>query len=143
MRLECVDDTGTLDALTEGKVYKVGKQLESQYLLSDTVHVYNNQGVLASYFKRRFKVAASNFVRFGDNTVEFTLQNGPIKEAGINGCQIDDVIIYVRDKLQSFQGAVPCRENTHAIDKLDEALMWLEKRKRDRETRGVEGTSGH
>jgi hypothetical protein len=32
-----------------------------------------------------------------------------------------------------------CRENSLAITKLEEALMWLEKRTADREARKVEG----
>lgn len=37
--------------------------------------------------------------------------------------------------------SVPCRENSIAVTKLDEALMWLKKRKEDRTARGVEGTN--
>lgn len=33
----------------------------------------------------------------------------------------------------------PCRENAMVITKLDEALMWSNKRKQDRIERGVEG----
>lgn len=33
----------------------------------------------------------------------------------------------------------PCRENAIAVTKLDEALLWLEKRTRDRVARNVEG----
>lgn len=33
----------------------------------------------------------------------------------------------------------PCRENSIAITKLEEALIWLDKRKKDRIERGVEG----
>jgi len=35
----------------------------------------------------------------------------------------------------------PCRENSIVITKLDEALLWLGKRKAYREKRGVEGTN--
>jgi len=35
----------------------------------------------------------------------------------------------------------PCRENSIVVTKLDEALLWLGKRKADREKRGVEGTN--
>lgn len=37
-------------------------------------------------------------------------------------------------------GKFACRENSLAITKLEEALMWLEKRTSDRVTREVEGT---
>ncbi len=69
-------------------------------------------------------------------------QNGPIKEKGVNGVMNEDLIAIVIDRLQGFQsGDYKCRENAIAITKLEEALLWLNKRTRDRERRGVEGTS--
>lgn len=72
-------------------------------------------------------------------TVTFALQSGPIKEVGVNGCQIDDVVRWARDTMEQFGKAFPSRENSLAITKLDEALLWLYERKRLRELRGVEG----
>lgn len=69
-------------------------------------------------------------------------QRNPIKEAGVNGCHNEDLIAIVIDRLQAFQsGQFNCRENAIAITKLEEALMWLNKRTSDRVARGVEGTS--
>ena len=69
-------------------------------------------------------------------------QKGPIKENGINGCHNEDLIAIVIDRLQSFQNSeFSCRENAITITKLEEALLWLNKRTRDRQLRGVEGTS--
>ena len=46
------------------------------------------------------------------------------------------------DRLRSFQaGLYACRENALALTALEESLMWLQKRTRDRFARGVEGTS--
>ncbi len=73
------------------------------------------------------------------STVEFTIQSGPVKEFGANGCQIDDVISWAKDKIEEFHKNFPCQENHMAITKLDEALLWLIKRKIDREKRAVEG----
>ncbi len=75
------------------------------------------------------------------SSVEFTIQSGPIKEFGVNGCQIDDVIEWVKEKIEGFNAAFPCRENSMIVTKLDEALLWSAKRKMDREKRSVEGTS--
>lgn len=72
--------------------------------------------------------------------VTFQLQSGPIAEFGVNGCQIDDVIAWAKDKIEEFNRSVPCRENSIVITKLDEALLWLGKRKADRVKRTVEGT---
>ena len=98
-----------------------------------------------------------------DGTVTFeacriSFQNGPIKEAGVNGISGEALIAIVIDRLRSFQGgpklheprapgsAEPrgvfaCRENAVALTKLEEGLMWLQKRTRDRLARGVEGTN--
>ena len=69
-------------------------------------------------------------------------QKGPIKENGVNGCHNEDLIAIVIDRLQCLnQGNFACRENSIAITKLEEAMMWLNKRTADRKARGVEGTS--
>lgn len=69
-----------------------------------------------------------------------SFQKGPVKENGVNGCHNEDLISIVIDRLQSFQnGEFSCRENAIAITKLEEALMWLNKRTADRKARGVEG----
>jgi len=73
------------------------------------------------------------------SSVEFTIQSGPIKEFGVNGCQIDDVVAWAKTKIEEFNKAFPCRENSIVATKLDEALLWLMKRKLDREARAVEG----
>lgn len=38
-----------------------------------------------------------------------------------------------------LQSKFPCRENAIVITKLEESLMWLEKRTLDRKKRNVEG----
>jgi len=73
------------------------------------------------------------------HTVTFVGQRGPIKDVGVNGCQIDDLITFVVGTIQTFNKKFPCRENSLAITKLEEALHWLESRKRDRKARNVEG----
>ena len=68
-------------------------------------------------------------------------QEGPIKEYGVNGCHNEDLIAIVIDRLEHLnQGQFACRENSIAITKLTEALLWLNKRTNDRIKRGVEGT---
>lgn len=68
-------------------------------------------------------------------------QNGPIKEAGVNGVMNEDLIAIVIDRMRGFQsGDYACRDNALALTKLEEALMWLRNRTKDRENRGVEGT---
>lgn len=77
----------------------------------------------------------------GVNCISFRIQNGPIKEVGVNGCQVDTIIETAKLMVEGLNKNFPCRENAVAITKLDEALMWLDKRKKDREKRNVEGLS--
>jgi hypothetical protein len=68
-------------------------------------------------------------------------QDGPIKEHGVNGVQIDDVVRAALEFLQAVNGPFPCRQNSLVITKLEEVLFWLRDRTEERERRGVEGKS--
>lgn len=73
---------------------------------------------------------------------DIRFQNGPIKEAGVNGISGEALLAIVIDRLRCFQaGEYKCRENAVALTQLEDALMWLQKRTRDRLARGVEGTN--
>lgn len=87
------------------------------------------------------KIRPFNFIylRHDVNSLSFNIQNGPVKEVGVNGCQIDTLIEAAKVILEGLNKDFPCRENSAAITKLDEAIMWLAKRKADREKRNVEG----
>jgi|PlaIllAssembly_1097288.scaffolds.fasta_scaffold00046_11 hypothetical protein len=80
-----------------------------------------------------------SFIMVSDHGVAFIGQRGPIKEHGVNGCQVDDILTFALGTLQTFNKKFPCRENSIAITKIEEALHWLDARKRDREQRNVEG----
>ncbi len=56
-----------------------------------------------------------------------------------NGTTNEEVLKVLINRIQFLNGKFPCRENSIVITKLEEALMWLEKRTRDRVVRGVEG----
>lgn len=72
---------------------------------------------------------------------EIDFQNGPIQEAKYNGLSGEALMAVLIDRLRSFQaGPYKCRENACALTHLEEALMWLQKRTRQRLARGVEGT---
>ena len=71
-------------------------------------------------------------------------QNGPLgrgtdrKEP--NGAFVETVIDAARQRIQFYQDSkFKCRENAIAITKLEEALLWLNKRTSEREKRQVEG----
>ena len=79
------------------------------------------------------------FIEIGEDYVTFRMQRGPIKEHGINGCQIDDIVKFCVDTITVLNKKFSCRENSLAITKLEEAWLWLQARKMDREARNVEG----
>lgn len=81
------------------------------------------------------------YVRHDKNSLSFTLQNGPINECGKNGCQVTDIIAIAKHIIEELNKNISCRENAMTITKLDEALMWQEKRTKDRLKRKVEGFS--
>lgn len=84
---------------------------------------------------------------------QIKFQNG--NPAGnINGISNEALIAIVIDRLRGVQGLNPiveggqlpaakapfaCRENALALTHFQEGLMWLQKRTRDRQERGVEG----
>jgi len=79
-----------------------------------------------------------------DNEVvaNILFQTGPIKEDGVNGCQQEDLLEIVLHRLRCFQdGDYSSVYNAVAIERIEEALESLNSRTRDREKRGVEGTS--
>ena len=57
-----------------------------------------------------------------------------------NGTTLEELILVAIERLTDLNSQIPCRENSIAITKLDEAFMWLEKRTHDRIKRDVEGT---
>jgi len=73
------------------------------------------------------------------NCIEFQIQNGPIKENGVNGCQVDTVIETAKIIIEELNKNFHDMHNEAAIDHLGEALRQLGLRKRSREMRGVEG----
>lgn len=74
-------------------------------------------------------------------------QNGPLGRVGTgdraepNGAFVEDVIAAALQRIQHYQaGKFSCRENSIAITKIEEALMWLDARTKRRVEQGTEGT---
>lgn len=66
-------------------------------------------------------------------------QNGPVKEHGVNGVQLPQVLRICLVRYQMLNKSFPCRENSIVITKLQEALMWDDERTAKRTRQGVEG----
>jgi|SRR6185503_1266182 len=88
---------------------------------------------------------ANHWYEIADNRgtmAKIVFQNGPIKEAGVNGITQEALLAIVIDRLRSFQaGEFSCRENAIALTHCEDALSWLQKRTIARIKRGVEGTN--
>jgi hypothetical protein len=56
-----------------------------------------------------------------------------------DGTTNEEVLEVLIDRMQFLNAIFPCRENSIVITHLETALLFLEKRTRDRRKRGVEG----
>ena len=77
------------------------------------------------------------------DTIRYNLhfQEGPIREAGINGISNEALLAVIIDRIRGFQSSrLPCRENAIALTHLETAALWLEQRTLNRKARGIEGT---
>jgi len=83
-------------------------------------------------------------IKIPEQQLQF-IQKEPVKEGSTelktinNGTTNEEVLAMLIDRLQFLNTKFPCRENSIVITKLEESLMWLNKRTADRMTRGVEG----
>ena len=73
------------------------------------------------------------------------IQKEPITEGSTelktitDGTTNEELIEMLLNRMNYLQSKFPCRENAIAITKLDEALLWLNKRTSDRIKRNVKG----
>ena len=71
--------------------------------------------------------------------VKFFINHGPVKESGVIGCRIEDMLSFVTCLYRSLNTSLKCKENDKAIEALEEAIYWQRRRTDDRVSRGVEG----
>lgn len=75
---------------------------------------------------------------FNDGLLTCQLQVGnPSEKEAVSGCFPTHLIDFVIELHQHYMDTIPCRDTEMVITKLEEARLWLEKRKIDREKRGV------
>jgi len=88
------------------------------------------------------KQGAGRFVTVDHSakSITFHLQNGPIKEVGVNGCQVDTLIAAAHKIIHGLNNNYPCKENSRCLMHLDKAMGELGRRTIRREAAGVEGT---
>lgn len=99
--------------------------------VTETAHVYE----------------VENFVNKNITQTITFLKKQPISESSTelelvhDGTTNEELLLILIDRLQSGNAKVPSRETAVAITNIEQALMWLEKRTKDRLSRGVEGTN--
>jgi len=72
--------------------------------------------------------------------ISFKILTKPASEGGnLNLCQWSDLVATGLQQLKYLNAKFSCRENSIMITKLEEVLMWNDKRTQDRIARGVEG----
>lgn len=105
--------------------------------------VYGQAGIGGAHHEYQVRRVAPNT---GDqyDDVELCLikfQEGPIAKSGVNGISNEALLAIVEDRLLGFQGGpYACDENAKALAGLQECIMWMHTRTRNRTDRGVEGT---
>ncbi len=103
---------------------------------------FNESGSMDyKWFEKDIRPNNFIYVRHDVNSLSFTIQNGPIKEVGKNGCQVEDIVAVAKHIVEQLNAKFPCRENAMMITKLDEAIMWSKQRTINRQQRNVEGQS--
>lgn len=88
----------------------------------------------------------SNFEKTEEKgqTIQF-IHKEPKEEGSVefktvsDGTTTEEVLEVLIDRMMYLQAKFPCRENALVITKLEESLMWLNKRTSDRVKRNVEG----
>ena len=133
MALETLKDVKTLG----GFKVVVMDELREKY-----PHKFNASGAMDwGWFESEIRPSHFIYLRHDKNSLSFTLQNGPIKEVGVNGCQVDTLIEAARTIIAGLNEKHPSKYNDDAIAGLSLAIAALEQRTKDREARKVEGTS--
>ena len=106
--------------------------------------IHLERGLKHLYDKTDMGAAAEEFAkqrgRPAENKVSFVFQDGAIKDAGVNGVQISDLLYFLYGTFASLNGEFPCHENLLTLDALEHAINAQNARKTDRLKRGVEGT---
>jgi|ERR1044071_1174055 hypothetical protein len=118
--------------LTDHKVNGLNEAIE--------ISVLDEPGQGGACHEYLLELSLAPITTFPPTTIRF--QNGPVLEAGFNGISQEALLAVVIDRLRSFQaGPFACRDNAIALTHLEDALMRLQRRTRDRMARGVEGTN--
>src|SRR6218665_678040 len=90
------------------------------------------------------KYKLTNFENPNEGQIIQFIEKTPGREPGSlylvnDGTTNEELLKVLIDRLTYLNGKFPSRENSIVITKLEESLMWLNKRTADRKARNVEG----
>jgi hypothetical protein len=106
-------------------VYSKGERM-----IEDIIYKDSNK-VTAIFAKNNtYKVLLGDFEVDKIQGIKF--QDGPVPENGVNGLTNEVLLAIIAHRIDQLNKEIPCRENSIAITKVQEALFWLEERTRNR-----------
>jgi hypothetical protein len=118
------------------------KVVDMDALRTDRPDMFRPDGSMHYHlFEKEIRPHNFIYVRHDVNSISFTIQNGPVKENGVNGCQVDTLIETAKEIIDGLNIQFPCDYNYQAIEHLEQALDCLAARRQERECRDVEGKS--
>lgn len=120
-----------IKSLKDFKESSIGTQVLQERIL-------NSDGSVNWIETDKAREEAPIFIDHKVDMVSFKMMTRPASDGG-KGCQFTDLIEVALHQLKYFNNKFPCKENSVTITKLEEALMWQERRTKDRKSRGVEG----
>lgn len=96
----------------------------------------------STYLVPTYKVTNEGLVDNGDEFITFCKGNKEDESLFRQSGYFTETLIAVAKRYleENNVGELASRETSTAVTKLDEALMWLNKRAEDRQLRGVQGT---
>lgn len=103
----------------------------------DTLHTYIKRGEVKYNSPTYYKIKN----RDTDDVIQsIKIQKGAVKECGLNGIFIEDLILICIDQLEHFQNSnFACKENEDTLRHLRDALHSTRSRQYERSLRGVQG----
>ncbi len=102
---------------------------------------FNESGAMDyKWFESEIRPNFNIFVRHDVDSIAFNMLTKPASEGGdLNKCQWSDLVTMGLEQLKYLNNKFPCKENAVAITHIETALLWNDKRTRDRIKRNVEG----
>lgn len=104
---------------------------EDNDLIGNDCFVINGQHVLLTNEIENINIECGTInasVDYKTNSINFEITAIPILDSHRQKCEIATLVKFFKSILEKINQEDPCRENSIVITKLEEAIMWLNKR---------------